>query len=133
MRNYGFKIFWSNNDNAFIAICPEFPGLSAHGDTEEVALREAKVALELFIEDMQESGEPLPAPQIAHTYSGQFRVRLTRTLHRQLAERAEAEGVSLNSLVMTYLSAGVAAAAPDTRRASLQTPAREVFHTPLSP
>lgn len=110
MRNYGFKIFWSNDDNAFIATCPEFQGLSAHGETEEAALREAKIALELFIEDMQESGEPLPAPQVAHSYSGQFRVRLPRSLHRQLAARAEEEGVSLNALVTTYLSAGVAAA-----------------------
>ncbi len=45
------------------ATCPEFPGLSTHGDTEQDALREAKIALQLFIEDMQETGEPLPAPQ----------------------------------------------------------------------
>ncbi len=110
MHKYGFKIFWSDEDDAYIVTCPEFPGLSAFGDTEEEALREAKVALELFIESMQEHNEPLPVPQPAHTYSGQFRVRLPRTLHRQLAERAEDEGVSLNALVMTYLSAGVAVA-----------------------
>ncbi|MDQ3685195.1 MAG: type II toxin-antitoxin system HicB family antitoxin [Acidobacteriota bacterium] len=110
MHKYGFQIFWSDEDDAYIVTCPEFPGLSAFGDTEEEALREAKVALELFIESMQEHGEPLPVPRPAHTHSGQFRVRIPRTLHRQLAERAEEEGVSLNSLVMTYLSAGIAAA-----------------------
>lgn len=110
MYKYGFKLFWSDEDAAYIVTCPELPGLSAFGDTEEDALREAKIALGLFIEDMRESGEPLPVPQAAHSYSGQFRVRLPRTLHRQLAERAEEEGVSLNSLVMTYLSGSLVTA-----------------------
>lgn len=108
MHNYGFKIFWSETDKAFIATCPEFSGLSAFGDTADEALREAQVALELFVEEMQESGEPLPVPQPAHTYSGQFRARLPRSLHRQLAERAEEEGVSLNTLVVSYVASGVA-------------------------
>lgn len=132
MRNYGFKIFWSNDDNAFIATCPEFPGLSAHGGTEEEALREAKVALELFVEDMQESGETLPAPLLAHSYSGQFRLRLPRTLHRQLAERAEEEGVSLNSLAMTYLSSGVAAAQSRRTAPLLQVLMTEPSHAPFA-
>lgn len=110
MHKYSFKIFWSDEDQAFIATCPEFPGLSAFGETAEEALAEARVALDLFIEDMTAAGEPLPAPDAAPVFSGQFRVRLPRTLHRQLSEQAEVEGVSLNALVTSYLAAGIAAA-----------------------
>ena len=59
---YGFEIRWSAHDEAFLATCPAFPGLSAFGDTEEEALREAKVALELFIEEYEADDVPLPQP-----------------------------------------------------------------------
>lgn len=104
MNKYSFNIAWSEEDEEFVATCPAFPGLSALGETEEEALTEAKVALRLFIKTCEEKSIPLPEPQIIQQYSGQFRVRLTKTLHRKLAQQAEVEGVSLNSLILSYLS-----------------------------
>ncbi len=104
---YSFKVFWSDADNVFIATCPEFTGLSAFGDTEEDALREAKIALQMFIEDIQESGESLPVPQVIHSYSGKLQFRTEKSLHRQAAELAEAEGVSLNKYIEDALRAKV--------------------------
>lgn len=104
---YSFKVFWSDSDNAYIATCPEFVGLSAFGDTEEKALREAKIALQMFIEDIQESGEPLPEPQKAHAYSGKLQLRLEKSLHRKAAEMAEDEGTSLNKFIEDALRAKV--------------------------
>lgn len=50
-----------------------------------------------------EHGDPIPAPRplAPENYSGQFRVRLPRHVHRTLAEAAEQEGVSLNLFVAT--------------------------------
>jgi predicted RNase H-like HicB family nuclease len=107
MDKYSFNVFWSEEDNAYIAICPEFPGLSAFGDTPEQALAEGRVVLELTIETYKERDLPLPAPKVYAGYSGQFRVRIPKTLHAQLVAQAAAEGVSLNSLVGNYLSEGV--------------------------
>jgi predicted RNase H-like HicB family nuclease len=104
---YSFRLFWSESDSAFIATCPEFPGLSAFGKTEVEALREAKIALGLFIEDMREDSVPLPEPQVPHYYSGQTRLRLSKTLHQQAAEMAEAEGESLNQFIAGAVQARV--------------------------
>lgn len=64
MQNkYTFQIFWSEADEAFVAICGEFPGLSAFGETHEDALREAQLALDLMVEAYKEKGLPLPEPK----------------------------------------------------------------------
>ena len=104
---YSFRVLWSKEDDAFIASCPEFSGISGFGDSEEAAIAEAKQALELAIETFREEGWPLPEPKVLESHSGQFRVRVPRTLHAMLAEGAEVEGVSLNSYVISLLSAGV--------------------------
>lgn len=107
MNTYTFSIFWSEEDEAFIAICPDFPGVSAFGDTEEQALSEAKIALKLAIETYREEGWELPKPRVLETYSGQMRIRFPKSLHAMLAEQAEREGVSINTLVVNYTAHGV--------------------------
>jgi predicted RNase H-like HicB family nuclease len=62
-NRYAIQIFWSEEDEGFIAICQEFPGLSAFGETREEALREAQIALDLMIEIYLEKGIALPEPQ----------------------------------------------------------------------
>jgi antitoxin HicB len=88
----------------------DFAQASAHGDglTIEAALQEARVSLELSIEYLLEQGIPIPKPASNDAYSGKFIVRTPKSLHRALAERAAAEEISLNQLVLTYLSAGLA-------------------------
>jgi predicted RNase H-like HicB family nuclease len=64
MKNkYTIQIFWSAEDEAFVAVCQEFPGLSAFGETREEALKEAQTALDLMIETYREKGISLPEPQ----------------------------------------------------------------------
>lgn len=61
-NKYGFHVVWSDEDNAYFASCPEFPGLLAHGDTPEEAVKEARIALEGVIEVYKESNLQLPDP-----------------------------------------------------------------------
>jgi len=62
-NKYALQIFWSDEDECYIAVCQEFPGLSAFGETREEALREAQIALDLMIETYLEKGISLPEPQ----------------------------------------------------------------------
>ncbi len=62
MLQYEIIIFWSDEDDAYIAHMPELPGCSAHGETYEEALREAQVAMSLWIDTAREFGHPIPAP-----------------------------------------------------------------------
>lgn len=108
MPPYSQHLAWSPDDNQFVATCPELDHLLALGDTEEEAVRELKVAIGLVLEDMAATGAAPPPPASHAAHSGQFRVRLPRTLHARLARQAEREGVSLNTLVCTLLSEGSA-------------------------
>ncbi|MDQ2920398.1 MAG: type II toxin-antitoxin system HicB family antitoxin [Acidobacteriota bacterium] len=104
MNKYGLNIIWSDEDQAYIATCPEFPGLSAFGETIEDAIAEAKLAQELFVETYEQEKLPLPEPQLLQAYSGQFRLRIPQSLHFQLARMAEQEGVSLNQFIVMILA-----------------------------
>lgn len=62
-NKYTIQISWSAEDEGFVAVCKEFPGLSAFGETREKALQEAQIALDLMIETYREKGISLPEPQ----------------------------------------------------------------------
>lgn len=133
MKNYQFNLTWSEEDDSYIATCPEFYGLSAFGDTPEEALAEAKIALELFIESYEADKIPLPEPNIVKEYSGQIRLRLPKSLHQQAAKRATIDGISLNQYICYALQAKVSAdevsetfnKKKETTKYSLPNPAKE--------
>lgn len=60
---YTVQIFWSDENEAYIAVCRDFPGLSAFGESREEALEEAEIALELMIETYRKRNIPLPQPE----------------------------------------------------------------------
>jgi len=104
MRHYSVNVVWSDEDNCYIAKIPEFEGLSAHGETMDEAIKEIYIALDGFIEVMKEDGEEIPAPQTYNSFSGQTRVRLSKSLHRDLTIQAKNENVSLNTYINQLLS-----------------------------
>lgn len=106
-KNYSFNIRFSFEDEGYIATCPEFPGLSAFGETEEEALKEARVALEGFIESYSDSNKELPEPIHVKRFSGQLRLRLPKSLHGTLSEIADSEGVSLNTFLIQCIQDGL--------------------------
>ncbi len=63
MDKYEIIIFWSDEDQAFVAEVPELPGCMAHGDTHEEALASAKAAMQLWIDTAKEFGAPVPEPK----------------------------------------------------------------------
>ncbi|OIN88237.1 MAG: hypothetical protein AUJ21_11230 [Anaerolineae bacterium CG1_02_58_13] len=66
-----------------------------------------KDAMAGWLEISLEDGNPIPEPAPDEDYSGKFVVRLPRSLHRQLVETAEREGVSLNQFVNVALARAV--------------------------
>lgn len=111
MNQYSFTVAWSDDDEGYIALCPEFPKLSGFGETAEDALVEVRTALKAAIQSYQDEGWPLPEPRKQQEYSGKLLLRLPRSLHARLAEAAEADKVSLNTYVVTLLSGASSAAA----------------------
>lgn len=64
-------------------------------------------AMALWIEVGIEDGQKIPEPRPIEEYSGKFVVRMAKSLHRDLAEAATQEGVSLNQYVTTELARAV--------------------------
>ena len=106
----------ASEGGGFLASAVELPGCAATGDTETEALEELRDAIRSWVKTAREFGDEIPPPASKHRYSGKFVVRVPTSLHRSLALRAGVEGVSLNQLVSTLLSGGVAASTNDRRK-----------------
>jgi predicted RNase H-like HicB family nuclease len=63
MHKYEIIIYWSNEDQVFVAEVPELSGCMAHGDTQQAALINANEAIRLWIETAKEFGDPVPEPK----------------------------------------------------------------------
>jgi len=104
MVRYSIRVAWSEEDAMFVAICPALGGISALGETVQQAVIELEDAMALAVETYESEGWPLPPPDPVVAHSGQFRLRLPRSLHAWLAQEAERQGVSLNSLIVSMLA-----------------------------
>jgi len=63
MFKYETIIYWSEEDQAYLAEVPELPGCMAHGESYEAALAQAKEAIQLWIDTARECGDPIPDPK----------------------------------------------------------------------
>jgi predicted RNase H-like HicB family nuclease len=63
--NIQFEIilYWSAEDQAFIAEVPELPGCAADGSTYQEALANAEIVIQEWIETARELGRPIPQPR----------------------------------------------------------------------
>lgn len=58
--HYHINLFWSAEDECWIADVPDLRSCSAHGDTPSEAIAEAEIAIELWLETARECGLPIP-------------------------------------------------------------------------
>ncbi len=86
---------------------PDLPGCMSDGETPEAAIDNGKDAMRAWIAAMREAGRPIPQPTSTGDYSGKWQMRVPKSMHRRLTERARAEGVSLNTLAVTLMAEGL--------------------------
>jgi antitoxin HicB len=90
----------------------ELPGCMTQAERFEELGPMIEDAMRAWIETALADGQPVPQPRQQAEYSGKFVLRVPRRLHRQLAETAETEGVSLNQLCNSLLAQGLGATTP---------------------
>jgi len=63
MFKYETIIYWSEEDKVYVAEVPELPGCVAHADSDETALKNAKEAIQLWLDTAQEYDDLIPEPK----------------------------------------------------------------------
>jgi predicted RNase H-like HicB family nuclease len=63
MNKYEIVIYWSNEDDAFIAEVPELPGCMADGNSYQEALSNAEAVIQEWIETAKQLKRPIPEPR----------------------------------------------------------------------
>ena len=63
MTKYELIIYWSDDDDAFLAEVPELPGCTADGKTREEAVKNAEEVIKLWIETARSLGRKVPKPR----------------------------------------------------------------------
>ena len=102
--SYRMEIVEDKDEGGFVVSYPDLPGCITCGETVEKAVANAADAKREWIEAALEKGIKINEPDNLEDYSGQFKLRLPRSLHRLLAEHSKREGISMNQYCVYLLS-----------------------------
>ena len=101
---YTYRVLWSEEDQEYVGLCSEFPGLSWLESTQEKALKGIRKVVAECVSDLEANKEEIPQAISVRKYSGKFMVRIPPDVHRQLAVQAADAGVSLNRVASAKLA-----------------------------
>ncbi len=106
-EEYTYSVVFDSEDQIYVASVAEFSLEAAHGESPGEALEQALIVIEESLELLVERGESAPEPYSTQSYSGKVLLRMASSLHRALVTEAKDEGISLNHLINTKLSASL--------------------------
>ena len=101
---YRLEIVPDPDEGGYAARYPELPGCITVGETLESVVKNAADAKKAWLEAALEEGIEIAEPASLDDYSGQFKLRIPRSLHWSLAEHSKREGVSMNQYCVYLLS-----------------------------
>ena len=103
---YSMEFIPDTDEGGYVVSFPDLKGCLTSGETIDDAVRNAEDAKREWLAAAIESGIEIPVPDTDDDYSGQFKLRIPKSLHRQLALNARREGVSMNQYCVYLLSQG---------------------------
>lgn len=101
---YKIELYPDVEEGGYAVACPELPGCLSCGETIEEAIESIEDAKKAWFDAAIEDGYPIPEPSKIDDYSGQFKIRMPKSLHKKLAEQSKAEGISMNQYCIYLLS-----------------------------
>ncbi|MDO9585719.1 MAG: type II toxin-antitoxin system HicB family antitoxin [Syntrophales bacterium] len=104
--------FSQEDGGGFLITFPDLPGCMSDGETIEQAIANGRDAFVAWISAQADMGRPIPeptyhVPEASPDMSGKFVQRVPKTIHAKLAVQAKQEGVSINTLVLTFVAEGL--------------------------
>lgn len=101
---YRMEVVEDQYEGGYVVSFPDLPGCLTCGETIESAVANAMDAKRAWIEAALEDGIEIYEPDSLEDYSGQFKLRMPKSLHRSLAENSRREGISMNQYCVYLLS-----------------------------
>ena len=96
-----------DDDGSYFIEYPDLPGCMSCGANIEQAMKMGADAKKCWIESALKDHEFIPEPKTAKDYPDNFKLRLPKTLYKQLSDNASANGVSMNQYCLYLLSNGI--------------------------
>jgi len=93
-----------DDDGSYFAEYPDLKGCMTCGDTLVEVSQLAEDAKQAWLETAIENNIEIPEPKSENDYSGSFRLRMPKSLHKTLADEAKHEGISMNQYCVYLLS-----------------------------
>ena len=107
-------ILEQDEDGSYFIEYPDLPGCMTCGSTIEDALNMGNDAKKCWIESALNDNDFIPEPKATENYPDNFKLRLPKTLYKQLSVNANAEGVSMNQYCLYLLAGGISKSAQET-------------------
>lgn len=101
---YKMEIVPDVEEGGYVVSFPELPGCFSVGEKIEDTIANALDAKKAWLEAALEEGIGITVPEKKEEYSGQFKLRMPKSLHKQLAERSKKEGISMNQYCVYLLA-----------------------------
>ena len=101
---YRMELIPDPDEGGYTVSFPDLPGCLTCGETYEDAIRNAEDAKREWIQAAMEDSIEIPEPVSEAEYSGQFKLRIPKSLHRALAQHSKEEGISMNQYCLYLLT-----------------------------
>ncbi len=101
---YKIELVPDIEEGGYAVSCPELPGCLSCGDSLEEAMKNIEDAKREWMNVALVEGGTIPVPENLEDYSGQFKLRIPKSLHKQLAEHSKREGISMNQYCLYLLA-----------------------------
>jgi len=109
-------ILEQDDDGSYFIEFTDLPGCMSCGNNIAEVIKMGEDAKKCWIESALKDGDFIPEPKSAADYPDNFKLRLPKTLYKQLADNAITEGVSMNQYCLYLLSSGINKSAPINRK-----------------
>lgn len=102
--DYKIEIIPDNEEGGYALRCPELSGCVTCAENIQEGIKMLEDAKKCWFTACLEDGIEIPEPKNTEEYSGQFKLIMPKSLHRELAERSKKEGISMNQYCVYLLS-----------------------------
>ena len=103
-KPYHMNIKEDKDEGGYVVSFPELPGCITCGETIESAVKNAEDAKKEWLMAALEDGVEINEPDDIEKYSGQFKLRIPKSLHKSLSEHSKKEGISMNQYCLYLLT-----------------------------